>query len=54
MSAEELDHFLISPNDNPLSLTQPPGWLSPINEDISNIDQEQFLLNANDLCSDDD
>ena len=55
-----LDHFLISPNDNPLPVMPNRGhlgptsnWLQSSSENGSDLDHDQFLLNANDMYSDD-
>ena len=56
----ELDHFLISPNENPLSLVPnraqldpTSNWLQSSSGSDTDPDHDQFLLNADDLYSDD-
>ena len=57
----ELDNYLISPNDNPLPLLPNRGqldpasnWLQSSSESNTDLDQDQFLLNADDMYSDAD
>ena len=59
-TASELDNFLISPDDNPLPISPNRGqlnpesnWLQSSSDSNDDFDNEQFLLTANDLHSDD-
>ena len=59
-TASELENFLISPNDNPLPISPHRGrlnsesnWLQSSTDSNVDTDNDQFLLNANDLHSDD-
>ena len=55
-SNHSLEHYLVSPNENPLPITTNRGvlnptsnWLQSGSEADSDLDQEHFLLNANAL-----
>ena len=56
----QLDNFLISPNDNPLTLIPnmahldpTPNWLQSSSGSETDPDHDQFLLNADDMHSND-